>query len=181
VCEVDDWRGDARKNFHAVRGHARESDNLNRTSTDTNGPLCPRLTRLNEVTAHTCTMTWTGCNRTTEKEYTYENWACVGHSMRLCSIRRTHYCSLENRISSWVDGQGKQCNAGDVADDFVSTQAGTSRIPGPWLEQKHTEGRHTRLHEGSISVGASVDGGGGPGRRRRFVAGRRRRRWQPLR
>jgi hypothetical protein len=30
-----------------------------------------------------------------DEKTTYENSMSDGHSMRLCSIRRTHYCSLE--------------------------------------------------------------------------------------
>jgi hypothetical protein len=63
----------------------------------------------------------------------------------------------------------RQCSVEEICDGSTSSQTGTSRIPGPWLERRHTEGRHTRLHEGSISVGASVAGGGGPGKARRVL------------
>jgi hypothetical protein len=39
--------------------------------------------------------------------------------------------------------------------------------PRALVGARHTERRHTGLHRGSISVGASVAGGGGPRRRRR--------------
>jgi hypothetical protein len=63
----------------------------------------------------------------------------------------------------------RQCSVEEICDGSTSSQTGTSRIPGPWLERRHTEGRHTGLHEGSISVGASVDGWGDPGRARRAL------------
>lgn len=42
----------------------------------------------------------------------------------------------------------------------------------------HTERRHTGLHGGSISVGASVAGGGGPRRGRCWTAAHRGSRWE---
>lgn len=63
----------------------------------------------------------------------------------------------------------RRCSVEEIEGGSTSSQTGTSRIPGPWLERRHTEGRHTRLHEGSISVGSSFDGGGGPGRARRAL------------
>lgn len=85
-------------------------------------------------------MTRAACKKRMNRAYTYENWAFAGHSMRLCSIRRTHYCSLENGISSWVKVQGGICNAGEPDGASATTQTGTSRIPGPWLEQNIPKG-----------------------------------------
>jgi hypothetical protein len=105
---------------------------------------------------------------------TYETWVCDCHSMHLCSIRRTHYCSLAKNISSWVErGQGAemrrvQCGSDERHGRRLHIQPDRHEPdPRALVGARRTVGRHTRLHEGSISVGASVDGAGGPGRRRR--------------
>lgn len=55
-----------------------------------------------------------GLQEEIEGTCTYERWAFDGHSRRLCSIRRTHYCSLGEGISSWIDsdqGLESECAA----------------------------------------------------------------------
>lgn len=110
-------------------------------------------------------------DRSMKTAYTYESWAFVGHSMHLCSIRRTHYCSLENNISTRINVKDNICTVEEIYIQPDRHEPDSRALVGA----KHTERRHTRLHEGSISVGASVAGGGGPGRKRRACRDERRR------
>jgi hypothetical protein len=100
--------------------------------------------------------------------------------MNLCSIRRTHYCSLAGQnISSWVDnGQGSEMRPAQRWRDGRQLHIQPDRHepdPRALVGARHTERRHTRLHEGSISVGTSVCGGGAPGQRRRACQSQRAR------
>lgn len=87
---------------------------------------------------------WDNLNETSiDGHATYENWAFDCHSMHLYSIRRSHYCSLESHqhlinssgcrpVAPAVGGKGE--------DGVVTSQTGTGRIPGPWLEQNIPKG-----------------------------------------
>jgi hypothetical protein len=57
---------------------------------------CRLLNRFTALTAaHMGGDDYTTRGRNNEKMLkTYGNWLFCGHSMRLCSIRTTHYCSL---------------------------------------------------------------------------------------
>lgn len=73
---------------------------------------------------------------------TYENWASSGHSMHLCSIHRTRYCSLGRSISSCRcgsrDGGHEVCSVQDVEDQSVCCHIQPDkhgRNAGEWLEQ----------------------------------------------
>lgn len=57
-------------------------------------------------------------------------------------------------------------------EHFVPSQPGTRWIADEWLEQTRTVGRHTGLHEDSVSVGASAQRGGGVVQERRGVVSR---------
>ena len=78
---------------------------------------------------------------------TYENWASSGHSMRLCSIRKTRYCTLGRSISGgccgFRDGGREVCSVQDVEDGRVCCHIQPERHggnPGEWLEQNLPKG-----------------------------------------
>jgi hypothetical protein len=98
-----------------------------------------------------------------DEKTTYENSMSDGHSMRLCSIRRTHYCSLEMHQRLLLNIWGVEmtlCETGNAKELSVQPDRHEPE-PRAMVGAEHTAGRHTRLHVGSISVGASVFGGGG--------------------
>lgn len=78
---------------------------------------------------------------------TYENWASSGHSLHLCSIRRTRYCSLGRNISSCCRGprdRGREvCSAHDVEDGSVRCHIQPDKHgqnAEEWLEQNLPKG-----------------------------------------
>lgn len=78
---------------------------------------------------------------------TYENWASSDHSMHLCSIRRTRYCSLGRSISCcWRKSRdtGREvCSVRKVEDGSVFSHIQPDehgRNPGEWLEQNLPNG-----------------------------------------
>jgi hypothetical protein len=93
--------------FHAMRGHATRSF---ASLTRVKASICRGRNREERLLLGTLTadarMTWCVYKRKIDRASTYESWAFAGHSVHLCSIRRTHYCSLENSISNWDRVQG---------------------------------------------------------------------------
>lgn len=79
--------------------------------------------------------------------FTYESWASSGQSMRLCSIRKTRYCSLEKKhqrlLSRPRDGGREVCSVQDVEDGSVFSHIQPDRHgrnPRVWLEQNLPKG-----------------------------------------
>lgn len=84
---------------------------------------------------------WSGrMNRTC----TYETWAFSDHSLHLCSIRRTRYCSLGRSISGCCrasrDSGREACSVKSVEDGAVLSHIQPDKHglnSGEWLEQTY--------------------------------------------